>query len=146
MLDSELTAQSAWKRLDSAWVKAKGCHRLIRATSRAYLWLLVSPILPRIALSAFMFSQPFLIETTVSLLEKKHDAVDANFGAALIGAFLLVYLGIAVSFTFFLPGLTNRLYIGIKSCLLETDLPLHHDYKVWPYFHPVQTHPFPPGI
>ncbi|KAI0446909.1 P-loop containing nucleoside triphosphate hydrolase protein [Xylaria telfairii] len=97
MLDSELTAQSAWKRLESAWVKSKGRYRLIRATSRAYLWLLISPILPRIALSAFTFSQPFLIETTVSLLEKKHDAVDPNFGAALIGAFLLVYLGIAIS-------------------------------------------------
>lgn len=54
----------------------------------------MTAIPPRLCKSVFYFSQPLLINTTVSYVG---DAtVDAYFGRGLIGAWVLVYLGVAV--------------------------------------------------
>lgn len=70
-------------------------HSLLRACFRSYLLSSLSPIIPRLCLTAFTFSQPFLINTTVSFVGQMDP--DSNYGKGLIGAWALVYLGIAVS-------------------------------------------------
>lgn len=46
-------------------------------------------------MTVFTFAQPFLVTTTIRFVEKKNP--DINHGKGLIGAWALVYLGIAVS-------------------------------------------------
>jgi ATP-binding cassette subfamily C (CFTR/MRP) protein 1 len=56
-------------------------HSLLKACLRAYLLSLLSPIVPRVFTTAFTFTQPFLITTTVNFVgEKDHDA---NYGKVL---------------------------------------------------------------
>ena len=56
---------------------------------------MLSAIIPRLCLTCFTFSQPFLIHSTIEYIGIS-DA-DRNYGKALIGAYALVYVGIAVS-------------------------------------------------
>lgn len=52
-------------------------------------------MLPRLCVTAFTFAQPFLVETTIRFVGDEN--ADAYHGKGLIGAWALVYLGIAVS-------------------------------------------------
>jgi len=70
-------------------------HSLLRACFRSYLLSFLSPIIPRICLTSFTFAQPFLISTTINFVSKTNP--DSTYGKGLIGAWALVYLGIAVS-------------------------------------------------
>lgn len=56
---------------------------------------LLLPIVPRLALLGFTFSQPFFIETLLGFLAK--PTLDPDVGYGLIGASLLIFSGIAVS-------------------------------------------------
>lgn len=70
-------------------------YSLLRACFRAYLFSFLAPIIPRLCLTVFTFSQPFLINKTVKFAGQADP--DRNYGKGLIGAWALVYLGIAVS-------------------------------------------------
>ncbi|KAK6085469.1 multidrug resistance-associated [Seiridium cupressi] len=96
-VDHELREDSTWTKLHDYWHSVRrGRYRLLRATFWSHSRLLFSAVLPRLALSAFVFCQPFLIDASVSYLTAgAQDNVDEQFGLALIGAFVLVYLGIA---------------------------------------------------
>lgn len=73
---------------------AKPNYRLIKACGRAYMWSFLSAIAPRLALTLFTFLQPALITTTVTFVGEP-DA-SRTYGRALIAAWALVYLGLAV--------------------------------------------------
>ncbi|KAK3898910.1 hypothetical protein C8A05DRAFT_37494 [Staphylotrichum tortipilum] len=72
-------------------------HALARAVARALAFPLLLPVAPRIALGAFQFCQPFLIQTLLEHLQKPRDMASDNVGYGLIGATILIYVGIAVS-------------------------------------------------
>ncbi|KAK0649696.1 putative ABC multidrug transporter [Cercophora newfieldiana] len=65
------------------------------------LWVLkgpfLAPIVPRIALGGFTFSQPFLINALLSYLQQSPDTSTRNVGYGLIGASAVIYTGIAIS-------------------------------------------------
>ncbi|KAH6659515.1 ABC transporter [Truncatella angustata] len=96
-LDSELRSSGLGERLASKWVKRRegGRYRLLRACLESYFFSFASPIIPRLCLTAFTFSQPLLINTTVTFVGYRDP--DANYGKGLIGAWALVSLGIAAS-------------------------------------------------
>lgn len=96
-VDSPLQGGPALDKLETCWHQLSGRHRLIRATFKANLWLFFSAVVPRICLSCFSFSQPFLIAASVSNLQDRDNDDHSRYGHALIGAFVLVYMGIAVS-------------------------------------------------
>lgn len=54
----------------------------------------LSSIAPRLCLTAFTFSQPFLLSSTVSLIGQQDPS--RAYGHGLIGACALIYIGIAV--------------------------------------------------
>lgn len=56
------------------------------------------PAIARLVLTAFTFSQPFLVQAALSYLESEHP-VPQSHGYGLIGAYFLCYLGIAVGLT-----------------------------------------------
>jgi hypothetical protein len=63
-------------------------------------WPILAVIPPRVCLIAFNFCQPFLIERAVKYTQEAklepNGAQIANIGYGLIGAYILVYVGIAV--------------------------------------------------
>ncbi|KAM7205481.1 P-loop containing nucleoside triphosphate hydrolase protein [Naviculisporaceae sp. PSN 640] len=94
--DDDLEEEIARKKLDEAWKKVHGRHRLLRASLfHANRWQLLSAIPPRLALSAFTLCQPFLIEVSVSYMNTENR--DKHYGQALVGSFVLAHIGIAVS-------------------------------------------------
>lgn len=72
-------------------------HGLAKAVAQALAVPLLLPIGPRIALTAFQFGQPFLLNTLLAYLQTAPQDVSRNHGYGLIGATLLIYSGIAFS-------------------------------------------------
>jgi ATP-binding cassette subfamily C (CFTR/MRP) protein 1 len=60
---------------------------------------MLAPVLPRLALVAFTFCQPLLINRFLSFLQNPEESMNIGFG--LIGAFGVVYFGIAISSGFY---------------------------------------------
>jgi ATP-binding cassette, subfamily C (CFTR/MRP), member 1 len=57
-------------------------------------WPLLITVFPRLCLIGFNYSQPFLFSTAVTYVSQS-DA-SQNYGYGLIGATILIYLGMAV--------------------------------------------------
>ncbi|KAM0261518.1 hypothetical protein ACHAQJ_002201 [Trichoderma viride] len=74
---------------------------LAKALAKSLSGPLLLPVAPRIALSAFKFCQPFLINSLLSYLLIPASERSANSGYGLIGATFLVYGGIAISTTLY---------------------------------------------
>ena len=66
-------------------------------TFRELKWPLIYPIFPRLCLTAFNFCQPFLLARAIELAAEPINNETNNYGHGLIGAYVVVYLGIAVS-------------------------------------------------
>ncbi|OBR10917.1 ABC transporter [Colletotrichum higginsianum IMI 349063] len=96
-LDSSMESRVLHRSLAVTWDKYdhQSRHSLIKACFRGYLLPFLAPVIPRLCLTVFTFAQPFLIKTTVTFVG--NESPDANYGRGLIGAWVLVYLGIAVS-------------------------------------------------
>jgi hypothetical protein len=60
----------------------------------AYAPSFLSAIIPRLILSALRFAQPFMITKLIRFVGDK--GTPEHFGRGLIGAYVLVYLGMAV--------------------------------------------------
>lgn len=72
-------------------------YSLLLACFRAYSLAFFSGVLPRLCLIGFTFAQPFMINTLTNWVQD-NDASKSS-GNGLIGAYGLVYLGMAVSYT-----------------------------------------------
>ncbi|KAM7219313.1 P-loop containing nucleoside triphosphate hydrolase protein [Rhypophila decipiens] len=116
-VDTELEEETARAKLDEAWNKVHGRHRLLRASLfHANRWQLLSAVPPRLALSAFTLCQPFLIEVSVSYMGTENR--DKYYGQALVGSFVLAYVGIAVSRAVYWRQ-TYRLMARTRSSLIS---------------------------
>lgn len=117
-IDKDMKESATWAELEAAWRRTQGGRigfRLVRATFRANSRSFLSAIVPRLMLSAFTFCQPFLIQAAVSHLSGTANEDDhERFGQALVGAFALVYLGIAVSQ---LPVPTVLVFLSQKAVI-----------------------------
>jgi ABC-type multidrug transport system fused ATPase/permease subunit len=87
-------------------------HALARAVARALAVPLLLPVGPRIALGAFQFCQPFLIQTLLTYLQQPADESPKNTGYGLLGATLLIYVGIATSGAFYWYFQERAMYMG----------------------------------
>ncbi|KAK6814078.1 hypothetical protein RU639_010488 [Aspergillus parasiticus] len=96
-VDHDLRGEVTGEKLRKAWEKSRGKHRLVRATFAAYQFSCLSAILPRLALSAFTFAQPFLITATVNYINIPSSSESQKYGQAIVGAYVLVYAGYAIS-------------------------------------------------
>ncbi|KAL1981835.1 hypothetical protein VTN96DRAFT_2080 [Rasamsonia emersonii] len=117
-VDDDLQGQDAGEKLQAAWKTAKSRHGLLRATFRAYRWPFLSGVVPRLVLSAFTFCQPFLITATVDYMGKPATVESNKYGQALVGAYVLVYLCLAVSKAVYWRQ-TYRLHTMIRSGLIS---------------------------
>ncbi|KAF2023756.1 hypothetical protein EK21DRAFT_80114 [Setomelanomma holmii] len=62
---------------------------------------LLSPILPRACFLGLTLAQPFLVETSTAWVSNTKDSRHSRIGASLIGAYVLVYLGLAVTYALY---------------------------------------------
>ena len=81
--------------MDSAVTK-KGPSSLFAITLGVLKWPLLSIVIPRASLIAFTFCQPFLINRAITLAMEPVTEHTTNMGYGLIGAYVIVYVGIAV--------------------------------------------------
>ncbi|OQO08332.1 hypothetical protein B0A48_06202 [Cryoendolithus antarcticus] len=125
VLDVKLRAPRLSCELMKHWrsYTHKDQNRLLRALWAAFGWSLLSGVFPRLALTAFTFLQPSLITTTVNYISVPQS--DKTYGRALIGAWALCYLGLAVSHSAFLyqsTRFTTRLRGGLIGLIYERAL------------------------
>ncbi|KAJ5533778.1 ABC transporter integral membrane type 1 [Penicillium freii] len=98
-VDKNLQGKCSGGELRKSWdsTRTNRSHGLIKAVFRAYGWACVSAIPPRLAYSCFTFAQPFLITATVNYIGGPLSSEPKIYGNGLIGAYVLVYLGLAIS-------------------------------------------------
>jgi hypothetical protein len=108
-------------------VKQESKHRLLQATFRAYLLPFISAVIPRLCLSAFKFCQPLLISATLSFVSSPSTPENQIYGPALVGAYVLTYLGMAVWFSCTKSVYRQlTIYPDIKCSILASSIPPHH--------------------
>ncbi|KAI1930027.1 hypothetical protein LOZ60_001286 [Ophidiomyces ophidiicola] len=98
-LDKHLVSERVHQRLETAWGKVtkKTSNSLLMVTLNVLKWPLLSIVIPRACLIAFMFGQPFLINRAITFASQPTQSNSESIGNGLIAAYVLVYVGIAVS-------------------------------------------------
>ncbi|KAB8272693.1 P-loop containing nucleoside triphosphate hydrolase protein [Aspergillus minisclerotigenes] len=97
-LDKPLKSAATAPKVLRAWALRRRPERRFEfpwQMIRALKGPLALTILPRLFLIGFTFSQPFLITSILNWLDNSHSG--SNHGYGLIGATLLIYLGMALS-------------------------------------------------
>ncbi|GMG05073.1 unnamed protein product [Aspergillus oryzae] len=123
-VDHDLRGEVTGEKLQKAWEKSRGKHRLVRATFAAYQFSCLSAILPRLALSAFTFAQPFLITATVNYINIPSSSESQKYGQAIVGAYVLVYAGYAVSWACYSRDSFISLFTSLISIIYDQTLGL----------------------
>lgn len=85
--------KKSWASVGDGW----GQHRMLLAIFRSHWPQLVLPIIPRVCLIGFTFCQPLLLDRTLDFLAQRDQSDTPDIGNGLIGAYAIVYLGLAVS-------------------------------------------------
>lgn len=72
-------------------------HALFGIVLLHFRWDLLAGVLPRLCYTGFTFAQPFLISRALDYAGQREAANSHNIAYGLIGAYAIVYIGIAVS-------------------------------------------------
>lgn len=102
-LDPAMSTEALEKRLSRHWQNPTSASRtkygLAQALMKALAAPILLPVIPRAAMAVFQFCQSFLINALLSYLEEPSPSKNVGYG--LIGATILIYLGIAVTFALY---------------------------------------------
>lgn len=123
ILDKHIRAEYLHEKLGSAWVRCKfqasqyvflnsslmpdawihsvtkrGPHSLFASTLNTLKWPILAVVPPRLCLIGFNFCQPFLINRAVTFSEEANNYQTTETGYGLIGAYVIVFVGIAVCY------------------------------------------------
>lgn len=114
-LDPAMCSGTLDKRLARHWQNPASASRskrygLARALMKALAVPILLPVVPRAAMAAFQFCQSFLINALLSYLEEPNPSKNVGYG--LIGATILIYLGIAVSFALYWYYQERAMYLA----------------------------------
>jgi hypothetical protein len=98
-LHGKLASKPLLDQLEATWDSdsKEGGFALMRVTLKSYKFQLLAGVLPRLLNSAFNFAQPFLIETVITTVGQPPEEHRGKTISGLIGATLLLYVGMAVS-------------------------------------------------
>lgn len=97
-LDKKLGASYCHQRFQATWaaVTKKSPLSLLSSSFNVLKWPILQTLPPRAALTALVFCQPFLINRAITLSQEAITTETTQVGYGLIGAYFLVYVGIAV--------------------------------------------------
>lgn len=144
-IDTGLQAQECGEKLQATWKYLQPNynrrHQLIKATFCAYRWAFLSAIIPRLALSVFTFAQPLLITATIDYIGSPSTPQSKLTGQALVGAYVVVYVGLAVRTYPFNRSCSCQTdeWEGLKGSILAPDTPPYYHDTVRSYIHDIQT-------
>ena len=84
-------------RFEAAWATADKTKKygLLLTTAKILRWQLLLSALPRLILIGFKYAQPFLLNRTITYVSNRDDQ-PSNVGWALVGAYAIVYIGLAI--------------------------------------------------
>ncbi|KAL4796747.1 hypothetical protein BDV19DRAFT_387940 [Aspergillus venezuelensis] len=124
VLDPQLAGEKVVVKLLRDWANVENKsskYALVRSCLRVYRGPFNAAVIPRLCLIGFTFCQPFLINATISWVGNQNAAEDS--GKALIGAFALVYCGMAArspSFSLYTIRLRGSLITLIHNQTVHT--------------------------
>ncbi|KAK4224363.1 hypothetical protein QBC38DRAFT_18446 [Podospora fimiseda] len=97
-LDKHFQASYEHNRFRAVWstVAQTSRYALLKTSFRVLKWPVLQTVPPRAALTGLVFCQPFLINRAIKLSQEPVTDETTQNGYGLIGAYLLVYVGIAV--------------------------------------------------
>ncbi|KAH8701351.1 P-loop containing nucleoside triphosphate hydrolase protein [Phaeosphaeriaceae sp. PMI808] len=98
-LDKQLRSERLQELFQTSWTRImkKSPNSLFVMVMGTLKRPIIATMLPRIALTAFNFCQPFLVERAVLLSQEPVTPQSRNVGYGMIGAYFIVYVGIAIS-------------------------------------------------
>ncbi|GKZ84939.1 hypothetical protein AnigIFM56816_010499 [Aspergillus niger] len=98
-LDKQLESKRLHRILKGVVAKDKenGESSLLFACLKAFKWPILAVIPPRVMLAALNICQPLLLERSLSFSEQPVNKSTDNIGYGLIGAYILVYIGLGVT-------------------------------------------------
>ncbi|KAK1994915.1 P-loop containing nucleoside triphosphate hydrolase protein [Colletotrichum falcatum] len=128
-IDRKFDSARLLSMLSSSWDGSdkSAKHALLRSTLSAFRTGYLAPVLPRLCLKAFNFSQPFLIKRIIEFVGGSSDEQSPEVAGGLVGAALLVYLGLAISkgvYNHAVYQLTTTLRGGLVSLIFRKSLGL----------------------
>ncbi|KAH0287053.1 P-loop containing nucleoside triphosphate hydrolase protein, partial [Aureobasidium sp. EXF-3399] len=96
-LDEALSSKALAEKARVSWQRSDkgGQHALFWNTISCLKIPLLAPIIPRLALVGFNYSQPFLISRIIRFVDDTEK--EKNTGYGIIGATAIIYIGIAIS-------------------------------------------------
>lgn len=99
VLDNSLSAKNSHSVLSHQWDanKAQGKASLLGTAITTLKWPLLSAAPARLALIGFTFAQPLLLKRALAVSSNPTSEYNSNVGYALIGAYFLVYVGMAIT-------------------------------------------------
>ncbi|RDW58714.1 hypothetical protein BP6252_13190 [Coleophoma cylindrospora] len=112
-LSSSVQFQQKWNKLPNKDTR----HSLLLAAIAHFKWDLLSGIPPRLLLIGFTYSQPFLVKRVINLVSQPTSTSSNNAGYGMIGAYALVYIGMALSTTRY-QHLTYRVITKLRGNLI----------------------------
>ncbi|KAK8102128.1 ABC transporter [Apiospora sp. TS-2023a] len=117
-IDDALASTALTQRLSLAWSSTKPARRrrLALALSEVFARPLLLVQFPRLALVAFAIAQPLLVSAALRYAYV-HAELPWQTGPALVGAFALVYIGVALS-TVWSQHLTFRMLTMVRGALV----------------------------
>jgi len=123
-LDRDLGAEAAAKlRPSASWGPSSGPVmtgsglRLAWALAKALTVPILVPVAPRLAMAGFIFSQPFFLRSVLEYLQQPgSSSTTSSTGYGLIGAGVLIHLGISLSSALY-AYYQLRALCKLRSCL-----------------------------
>ena len=96
-IDEGLASITVGHRFEVAWVAADKTKKyaLLLTTAWILRWQLLLSAMPRLVLIGPKYAQPFLLDRTITYVSNRNDQ-PANVGLALVGAYVIVYVGLAI--------------------------------------------------
>ena len=117
-IDEGLASVTVGHRFASGWAAADKTKKygLLWSTAWILRWELLVSAMPRLVLIGFKYAQPFLLDRTITYVnDRTHQP--GNIGWALVGAYTIVYVGLAIC-TASYEHLLNRCLTKIRGGLI----------------------------
>ncbi|KAL2817069.1 hypothetical protein BDW59DRAFT_175603 [Aspergillus cavernicola] len=121
-LSKDLRSKNLAINLQVAWddvLDKKRPHALLLTWLWAYRWTLLFAAIPRLFMIGFTFAQPFLISSAISLAASTSTDEYDSYGYGLIGAYAIVYTGIAIS-TGQYEYVVSRLIVVLRGSVIPS--------------------------
>lgn len=115
-IHEKLSSRELYTRFTDCWARCNQSHQnaLLLAVVSCLRWEIARIAFPRLCVVGFSIAQPFLVGRIVTVLQQT-DLLSLDIGYGLIGATVIVFIGIAVSYIF-LAALIPLFYSACSWC------------------------------